>query len=107
MSEQEIREIFSDEAYVSSLLALETPEEAQTSLAEKGIDLSTTEIATLVDSLQKYEQSGEELSEADLETVTGGIIGLIVFAVVIGSLAVGTGIGGIVNAAVNIARRRW
>jgi uncharacterized Zn finger protein len=54
MSEQEIREIFSDEAYVSSLLALDTPEEVQDSLAEKGLDLSTTEITTILESLQKH-----------------------------------------------------
>jgi hypothetical protein len=107
MSEQEIKDIFSDEAYVSSLLALETPEEVQASLAEKGLDLSETEITTILDSIQTYAQSDGELSEDALETVTGGIIGLIVFAVVMGTLAVSAGIGSIVNAALVVTRRRW
>jgi hypothetical protein len=102
MSEQEIKNIFSDEAYVSSLLALETAEEVQASLAEKGLDLSATEITTLLDSIQKHAQSGEELSEADLETVTGGLIGTILVLIWTAVMAVGIG-----QAIASTARRRW
>jgi hypothetical protein len=104
MSEQEIRELFSDEAYVSSLLALETAEEVQASLAEKGIDLSEAEITKLLETIQNYVQSGEELSEADLEAVTGGVIGAIIAILVLGGLALGTAIGSSVKI---FTGRRW
>jgi hypothetical protein len=100
MSEQEIRELFSDEAYVSSLLALETAEEVQASLAEKGLDLSAAEIATLLDSLQKYSESGEELSEAALETVTGGLLTSLLILLVFAAV-------GVTGAAMDIQRKRW
>jgi hypothetical protein len=103
MSEQEIRDIFSDEAYVSSLLALDTPEEVQASLAEKDLDLSAAEITTILDSIQKYSEADGELSEADLETVTGGFLTGILLAMII-TLVVGT--GGVVGAA-DAIRRRW
>jgi hypothetical protein len=103
MSEQEIKDIFSDDAYVSSLLALDTAEEVQASLAEKGLDLSTTEITTLLDSIQKYSESDEELSEADLETVSGGFLTGILLMMII-TLVVGA--GATAGAAVAV-RRRW
>jgi TRAP-type uncharacterized transport system fused permease subunit len=91
MNEQEIKELFSDEAYVSSLLALDTAEEVQASLAEKGLDLSEAEITSLLDTLQKYAESGGELSEADLETVTGGTFTfvLLILTIVTGILGIG------------------
>jgi hypothetical protein len=100
MSEQEIKELFSDKAYVSSLLALDTAEEVQASLAEKGIELSTTEISTLLDSLQKYSESDEELSEAALETVTGGLL-ISLLLVLLGAAVAATG------TSMSIRRRRW
>jgi hypothetical protein len=105
MNEEQIKEIFSDKTYVQTLLELDTAEEVQASLAEKGLNLSTTEITTLLDSLQKYAEAGGELSEDDLETVTGGM-----FTFVMLIIAVATGIlGGAVAAdhSAREARRRW
>ena len=39
MDDQQIQELFSDKEFVDSLLGLETPEEVQETLAEKGLDL--------------------------------------------------------------------
>jgi hypothetical protein len=103
MSEQEIKDIFSDEAYVSSLLALDTAEEVQASLAEKGLDLSTAEITKLLDTLQKYSEADGELSEDALETVTGGVISIIILAIVVGLFMAGA-VGVSISAG---TRRRW
>jgi hypothetical protein len=100
IGEQEIKDLFADEAYVSSLLALDTAEEVQASLAKKGLDLSTAEITTLLDSMQKYAESDEELSEADLETVTGGLLISLIF-VLVGAAVAATG------ASMSVRRRRW
>jgi hypothetical protein len=102
MGEQEIKDLFSDEAYVSSLLALDTAEEVQASLAEKGLDLSEAEITTLLESIQKYSESDGELSEADLENVSGGLLGAIV--IIVWSVLMLSALGGVVNAR---TRRRW
>jgi hypothetical protein len=102
MNEAEVRELFSDEAYVSSLLALDTAEEVQASLAEKGLELSETEITTLLDSIQKYSESDGELSEDSLETVTGGLATLIFTIVTL--LLLGSTVGLTVSTA---TRRRW
>jgi hypothetical protein len=106
MGEKEIRDIFSDEAYVSSLLALDTASEVQASLAEKGLDLSEEEIKKLLDSIQNYSESDEELSETSLENVTGGVLCEMIFLVVMG-LIVGTGVGGGIGLITNAVRRRW
>jgi hypothetical protein len=105
MSEQEIRDIFSDEAYVSSLLALDTAEEVQASLTEKGLVLSTEEITTLLESIQKYAESDGELSEDSLETVTGGFLTGILVAMVL-TLIIGSGLTAGAAAVVR-SRRRW
>ena len=51
-------------------MELETPEEVQETLAEKGLDLTLQEIMTIKTSLENY-QSGE-LSEEELACVAGG-----------------------------------
>ena len=47
MNEQIIKEIFSDEIFVKSLLNLETAEEVQAALTEKEIELTVDEINAL------------------------------------------------------------
>ena len=47
MNEQKIKEIFSDEIFVKSLLNLETAEEVQAALTEKEIELTVDEINAL------------------------------------------------------------
>jgi hypothetical protein len=109
MDEQKIKELFADEAYVSSLLALDTAEEVQASLAEKGLDISTTEITRILNSLQNYSESDRELSEADLETVSGGLVGvaLLFFGLIMGIIGVGTTAGMLTMDDSSCSRRRW
>ena len=52
MDDQQIQELFSDKEFVDSLLGLETPEEVQETLAEKGLDLTLDEIITIKTSLE-------------------------------------------------------
>ena len=40
MDEKLVKEVFSDKEFVMSLLKLDTPEEVQAALKEKGIDLT-------------------------------------------------------------------
>jgi lactobin A/cerein 7B family class IIb bacteriocin len=99
MNEAEVREIFSDEAFTSSLLALETAEEVQSALSDKGLDLSLDEIATIRNSILTATTQGGELSEEQLESVSGGVVPIILFVV---ALVVGATAGGI-----NGSGTRW
>lgn len=110
MNEERIKEIFSDEAFVKQLLEQEEPEQVQVLLAEKEIDLSIEEIVKVQDIVEKQlngEENLEELSDDDLENVSGGVgaafaIGLIVAGVV------GTGaFAGLMAGLRSAFRRRW
>lgn len=101
MDTEKLKEVFSDEGFVEKLLKLETPEEAQTALEEKGVSLSLDDIRQTAEMLQKV-GSGElsreqleaaangELSEEELENVAGGSLTVVLTLVVIGSI-LGTG----------------
>ena len=69
MNNEQLKELFSDEAFVTSILELETVEEVQKALADKGLELSIDEIITIKNTLANEET---ELSEDDLENVAGG-----------------------------------
>jgi lactobin A/cerein 7B family class IIb bacteriocin len=95
MNEAEVKvkakELFSDEAFTSSLLALETAQEVQSALSDKGLDLSLEEIASIRDSILTATTQGGELSEEQLESVSGGIgpITLFIVALIVGAVAGG------------------
>ena len=77
MDDKRVKEVFADEVFVKKLLALETPEEAQAALAEKGIEFSREEILGFRDMLMKAlekTKEGGELSLDDLEEVAGGVM---------------------------------
>ena len=83
MNQEKIQEVFSDEAFLKEIFSKETPEEVQTILAEKDIELSIEDILTLRKIIEKKLNQGVELSDDDLEDVSGGVvvIGAIVYTV--------------------------
>ena len=70
MNEALIKEIFSDEAFLKSLAEMETAEEVQAALKEKGLDLSIDDILKIQKTLTSQENG--ELSEDEMENVAGG-----------------------------------
>lgn len=70
MNEQKIKEVFADEAFVASILEMESPEEVQKALSEKGLELNLEEIHAIQNALSTTEG---ELCEDELENVAGGI----------------------------------
>ena len=83
MNQEKIQEVFSDEAFLKEIFSKDTPEEVQTILAEKDIELSIEDILTLRKIIEKKLNQGVELSDDDLEDVSGGVvvIGAIVYTV--------------------------
>ena len=110
MNIEKMQEILADEAFVKTLLELESVTEVQAALQEKGVELTEEQILFIRESLIKVE-SGEisaeqlesgELPEELLEQVAGGLIPFGIFAVIAIAVSIGVGVG--VNDAI---RRRW
>ncbi len=85
VNEATIRGVFSDENFVKGLFELETPREVQATLRQKDISLSVEEIVKIRELLAKRLETGAELSDEELESVTGGsvtvaIVGLLILA---------------------------
>lgn len=97
MDNQKIREVFSDEGFVTALLELDTAEEVQSALKEKRLDYTLEEIDQIKNQLSS--DNADTLSEADLDNVAGGSAVLTAFA--IASCAVS------VNGYMRRHRRRW
>ena len=85
-----LSEAFADEEFVTALFALDTAEEAQAMLKDKGIEMTLDEVKRLPDAMAMARTGEGELSEDDLEDVAGG-----------SALLIGASI------AILIATRRW
>ena len=100
-----VKEVFSDEAFVKELLAMESPEEAQAALKAKGVEISIEELEGInVMLVAKLSESGE-LSLDDLDNAAGGVV----TAAVIGGVAL-LGLLGVLGGSMVIAgavTRRW
>ena len=73
MNEAKLREVFSDKAYVESIVKL-SAEEAAKSLQEKGVEVTAQDLMKVRDFLtaHKEELQNGELSEDALAGVAGG-----------------------------------
>ena len=83
MNQEKIQEVFSDEAFLKEIFSKEIPEEVQSILAEKDVELSIEDILKLRKIIEKKLNQGVELSDDELKDVTGGVvvIGAIVYTV--------------------------
>ena len=98
MKMEKMKEVFSNEEFVKSLLAMENAAEVQAALKEKGVEMTEEEVKAMIGVFAKV-KSGEisreqleqlesgELSEEMLEKVAGGVfttlgVGLAIAAVV-------------------------
>ena len=101
MDEAKIKEVFSDEAFVNSLMELENVEDVQKALSEKGLDFSSEEIEAI---RKRLAGEDEELGENDLENVAGGVA-IATVAAVVGIIAGVAGLAEMVGS--SIRRHRW
>ena len=104
--EEQMKQALSDKGFAESLIAMETPEEVQTALQEKGIGLSLEDISTIRQLLENGTEG--ELSEDELETVAGGSL-TVLAALGIASLIMAC-VGGTVKLGDKVntwTRRRW
>lgn len=110
MNEAAIREVFSDENFVKGLFELETPEAVQQALWQKDITLSVEEIVKIRELLLKRLETGAELSEEELESVTGGSVTVMVgLIIVVGAAALlgATSLGGLAYCTNYLSHGRW
>jgi predicted ribosomally synthesized peptide with nif11-like leader len=101
---EKIQEVFADKEFVEKLLAMDTPEEVQAAVKEKGLELTLEEIEatkkSIVNSLEKNDS--DEVSDDQLEQVAGGFA-ITTALVIAGAITAGaTG-----AAALGSAVHRW
>ena len=115
MNEQRVREVFSDEAFVTSLLEMESLTEVQAALKEKGVEMAEGDIVLLRDKIMELAdkmQDGQELTPDQLDEAAGGVM---VSTVILGVAAASViGIWGVATAVTvgtglysSIKSRRW
>lgn len=92
MTNETLKEIFSDEAFVKELFAKDTAAQVQSALLAKGVQITEQEILAIRDLLAKVEKgeiTSEQLQQAEngelpdelLEQVSGGFFGIVVAVV--------------------------
>jgi len=99
MNEQHIKEVLSDEAFVGALIKLETAEDAQKALKEKGVDVSVEELNKIREQMMKLAESDGELTLEQMDDAAGGLLLGTAFLGVALTVA-GAAVGGAVVAAV-------
>lgn len=100
-NEATIQAVFQDEAFVRGLFEMETPQEVQAALRGRNVELTVDEIKQVRDLAVKRMNSGESLSDADLENVTGGLATAVGLALgLLGFAVAGALLGGIVGGSV-------
>ena len=74
MNEEKLKEVFSDKAYVESIIKL-SAEDAAKSLQEKGVEVSAEDLVKVRDFIaaHKDELQNGELNEEALASVAGGV----------------------------------
>ena len=92
-----LMEIFENEQFKEEAANLTTAEELQTLFARYGLEMSTDEVMNLCGAIVRQMESGDELSESDLEDVAGGIAGFVVGVVFLGIGCLGATALGIYN----------
>lgn len=68
-----LKEAFNDKGFVEKVSALDTPEEVQAALKERGIDFSVEEVVALREAVEKAGERGDDLTDEELEEITGGV----------------------------------
>ncbi len=105
-NEELLKQALADKDFAESLINMETPEEVQAALNDKGISLSLEDISMIQQILENGTEG--ELSEDELENVAGGSL-TVLAALGIASLVMAC-VGGTVklgNKVDSWTRRRW
>jgi len=74
MNEQRINELLSDEAFVTSLAQMDTPEQVQAAFKAKGVEISKEELVEARDIMLSNINDEGELSLTALDDVAGGSV---------------------------------
>ena len=78
--EAEIQELENDKEFIEKISRIDSISEAAAAFREKGFDISDEDFAAAA---EKYSDDQNELSDAQLEQVSGGSIGLALLPIAI------------------------
>lgn len=69
---EKVQALMNDTEFVKKISAMEDPEDVQKAFAEKGVDFTLDEIGQIAEMVAGNE--GEELTEGQMDAVSGGIL---------------------------------
>lgn len=69
---EKLKEILSDQAFVEKLLGMETAQEVQKALKDKGVEMTVEEIEEVQNQLLRMGEEADELKKDQLKNVAGG-----------------------------------
>lgn len=76
INEKALKNVLKDEAFMENLMIMQTPEDVQKALHDKGVDLTLTDIDVLGQILNKMDEKGTiQLTEKDFDNIVGGVYG--------------------------------
>lgn len=105
MNQEKITQVLSDQAFVESLMNMETPEQVQSAMKDKGIDLTIDDIVKVRELLvAKKDSSSDELTSDDLDNVAGGIAVTMIIGAIAGAIGAAASGGSFIH---RITRGRW
>lgn len=87
VSLEKITALMEDREFVAQIAAMEEPEDVQKAFADRGVDFTLEEINFIAN--QVMSGNSEELDEAQLEAVAGGVDPVTVIVVVCGLIKLG------------------
>ncbi|MBE6095294.1 MAG: Nif11-like leader peptide family natural product precursor [Schwartzia succinivorans] len=104
---EKLKEVLSDQAFVEKILEMETAEEVQQALKDKGAEVSVEEINAMWEEIVRQVEGGEELGKDHLKAVSGGcVVPAIIFGIGSAIAAVAAS-ARCVDTCTRNHRRRW
>ncbi len=99
--EKKIEALFGNQEFVEKLAAMETIDDMAEALQAEGVEITANELEAALVRAQKVQDG--EMSEDDLDNVSGGIITPLLIAA--GSAAFGYGLSHVISALIRKARK--
>ena len=73
MDEQKLQELLQSQPFMEKVLSAQTVEEVKSLFSAEGVDLTDEDINVLGQAIEAAIQNGGNLSDADLENISGGV----------------------------------
>ncbi len=91
--EEKVKELSEDKEFLEKVCTIEDPEQIKALFLEKDVEMDDDAAKAFVEKVRSMD--GKELNEAELENVSGGVLGICAVSTIVGWACVGAA-GGVV-----------